>query len=178
MTIRNTETAYGSVAKFFHWLMFILLAGMVTFGYLLADVPKPYQSATYNIHKLIGLTLLSLALLRLAWTLINTKPRSIEGTKPWERLAERTVHWALYATILAMPLAGWIGASAAGYAPFIGSYSFGLPIKENKELADYAFTLHGKLALLLIGLVSIHVLAALYHHFIKKDNVLRRMWSV
>ena len=173
--IRNTISAYGSVSKFFHWLIFLLLFCMIIFGYFLDDFPKDVQPVTYNIHKLTGLAILLLMLLRLGWTLINPKPELPAGTLSWQRSAERLVHFLLYATVIAMPIAGWVGSAAEGYFPHFGDIVFKLPIEKNKALGDTAFYLHDKLAIAIIVLVSIHILAALYHHFIKRDNVLRRM---
>lgn len=174
MTLRNTSDSYGSIAKFFHWLIFLLLLTNITFGFFLEDVPKDYQPITYNIHKLIGLSILTLLVLRFIWALMNPKPY-IPNAKPWERAAERVVHGLLYLVVAAMPLTGWVGSVAAGRAPHIGDFRFDLPIQENKALVDTCFELHEFLAFALITLFCIHVGAALYHHYIKKDNVLRRM---
>ena len=175
MQLRNTPLIYGSVSKFFHWLIAILIICMLVFGYFLGDVPKDYQPMTYNIHKLIGLTILLLMLLRLGWALMNVKPRLPDGTPCWQRGAERLTHFLLYVAVIGMPLFGWVGSVAAGHAPHIGGFDINLPIAQSKELADTAFTLHGYFAIVLIVLISIHALAALYHHFICRDDILRRM---
>src|ERR1700722_20116700 len=112
MCVFNTSTAYGVVAKFFHWLIFILIVGMLVVGYLLEDVPKDWQRTVYNMHKLTGLTLLCLVMLRLVWALINKKPALPPSTSLFEKMGERLVHGLLYVALIAMPLAGWIGATA------------------------------------------------------------------
>lgn len=175
MPLRNTPMSYGSVAKFFHWLIFILLAIMLTFGFFLSHIPKTYQPLAYNTHKLTGLTILTLMILRALWALTNPKPILPKDTRPWQRVAERTVHFLLYLTVMLMPLAGWIGSMAAGRPPHIGDINLNLPIGQDKLLSDTAFKIHGLLAITIIVLVSVHVMAALYHHVIKKDNILRRM---
>lgn len=174
MSYRNTDTSYGSVAKFFHWLISALIIFMLIFGYFLDDVPKDYQPITYNIHKLTGLTILCLMVLRLGWALINPKPVLLVAL-PWERLAERMVHFMLYLFAILMPLAGWVGSVAANRPPHLGRLQFELPISQNKALSNAAFDVHGTTAIILIVLISVHVLAALYHHFIKRDNILVRM---
>src|SRR3990167_4238155 len=98
---RNSNTQYGSVAKFFHWVIFLLLFCMIIFGFLLDDIPKDYQGVAYNTHKLTGLTILCLMLLRALWALTNPKPALPSDTKPWQRTAERLVHLLLYLTIIA-----------------------------------------------------------------------------
>lgn len=174
MMIKNTSYSYGVISKFLHWLIAILIIGMLIFGFLLGYVPKDYQGVAYNTHKLIGVTILSLMLIRLLWALTNIKP-SILNVRPWERASERGVHFLLYFIVICMPLAGWIGSMAAGHPPHVGSVDLNLPIEKNEILADSAFDMHGTLAFVIIALLSIHVLAALYHHFVKKDDVLRRM---
>src|SRR5260221_689168 len=104
MSLKNTLTTYGSITKFLHWLIFILIVGMLTYGYLLEDVPKNYQGLAYNIHKLTGLTILSLMVLRLIWALVNPKP-ILKFSNSFEKFMERLVHWLLYAVIIMMPLA-------------------------------------------------------------------------
>jgi len=175
MPIRNTFTSYGSVSKFFHWTLFILIASMLIFGFLLSYVPKEYQSIAYSTHKLTGLCILTLMILRLLWTLTNPKPALPPSTPWYEYLAERLVHWTMYAALIVMPLSGWIGSVAANRSPRLGEYIFTLPIEQSKSLMTSSFEVHYTIALIIIGLVSVHILAALFHHFIRKDNVLRRM---
>lgn len=136
---------------------------------------KNIQPLTYDIHKLMGLTILGLVILRLLWALINPKPVLPAETFPLQKLAERLFHAMLYMFVILMPLAGWIGSVAEGRAPYLGHVSFELPIDQNKALADAAFNLHGTTAIILIVLISLHTLAALYHHFIRKDDILMRM---
>jgi cytochrome b561 len=175
MRIKNTLTSYGLVARCLHWFVALLVITMLVFGYFLEDVPKEYQGFTYNLHKLTGLTILALMILRVLWVLINPKPALPFGTKAWQRFAELLVQIALYVSLIAMPLAGWIGSVAASRPPHLGNFDFNLPISPNKILKEAAFDVHGTLALVIIGLVSIHILAALYHHYVLKDSILRRM---
>lgn len=175
MTLKNTTTRYGSIAKFLHWLIFILLLCMVILGFYLESIPKAYQGLTYNTHKLTGLTILILMLVRAVWASMNIKPSLPYATQFWERVAERSVHLLLYAVVITMPIVGWIGASAGGKPPHLGSFNLLLPVTQSKELSKKAFFIHNSLAIFLIVLISVHVLAALYHHFLKRDDVLKRM---
>src|SRR5580692_601781 len=99
MSFRNTSTTYGSVAKFFHWLIFILVFFMIILGYFLDDIPKEYKGSVINVHKWIGLTILTLMILRAAWALTNPKPVLPGITAPWEKSVERSVHLLLYLVI-------------------------------------------------------------------------------
>lgn len=175
MSLKNTTSTYGSVTKFLHWLIFLLVFVMIIGGFCLGYVPKEYKGVVYNLHKLTGLTILLLMLIRLGWKMLNVKPMLPADTTVWQRRAERAVHDLLYLLIIVMPLAGWIGSSSAGKAPHIGDISFGLPIPENEALIGTMFSIHGWVAYGIIALVTVHVVAALYHHYVKKDNVLRRM---
>lgn len=175
MSIKNSQLSYGVVAKFFHWVLAILIIGMLIFGYFLEDIPKDYSGFAFNLHKQIGLIILILMVLRVLWSAINIKPLLMD-IAVWESWAEKTVHYALYIFVIAMPLSGWVGASASGRPPHFGSINIALPITANKALSKAAFELHGTLALFLIGLICIHVLAALFHALVRKDDVFRRMW--
>ncbi len=176
MGMMNTDKRYGAVARFLHGIIFILVLLMIVGGFFLDEVPKEYKGVIYNLHKLTGLAILLLMLIRLCWSLVNIKPAVLPNTPPWQHKAERIVHGCLYLFIIAMPLVGWIGSSAAGKPPHLGDLSLGLPVTENKELAETLFESHELIAFVIIFLVSVHVVAALYHHFFKKDDILRRMF--
>jgi cytochrome b561 len=106
---------------------------------------------------------------------MNVKPLLPPDTRPWEYSIERAVHFLIYATVIAMPLAGWIGSTAAGHAPQLGPWALALPIAKNKVIAETAFNIHGLLALTIIALLCLHISAAFFHYFIKKDTILQRM---
>lgn len=175
MPLRNTSLRYGSVAKTLHWLIFLLLISQVTFGYFLESIPKSMQAFSYNLHKLTGLLIFALMVLRGLWALINPKPLLPLSTRLWEHLLERLVHFLLYFAILAMALLGWVGSVAGGRPPHLGNFIFNLPITPSKSLASLAFELHNAFAILIITLVSLHVIAAFFHYFIRKDKVLQSM---
>ncbi|HSW70518.1 MAG TPA: cytochrome b [Gammaproteobacteria bacterium] len=171
----NTGSVYGPLSKFFHWVVGILVILMLSLTFFINDLPnKALKGTIFNAHKLLGLTILTLMLLRLIWALLNKKP-SLPNTKPWERWAEHLVHWSLYLGLLLMPIAGWVGSVAGGKPPRVGLKKLNLPLEKNEALSDFSFSVHNTLAIILIVLISLHVLAALYHYFFKKDGVLQRM---
>jgi cytochrome b561 len=174
-SLSNTGSSYGPISKFFHWVIGVLVILML-FTYFLDDIPnKILKGVAFNAHKLTGLTILSLMVLRLIWTLCNPKP-TLPNTKLWERCLEHLVHWSLYLALFLMPIAGWIGVSAGGHGPRLGMHDLSLPIDKSEKLSDLAFSVHNTLAIIIIVLVSLHVLAAAFHYFVKKDNVFQRMW--
>jgi cytochrome b561 len=178
MSVKNSATGYGSVSRFFHWLIFLLVLVMIPLGYFMGDFPKEWRGAVVNVHKVTGVCILILMLLRLLWALCNVKPLLPFQTPVWQRIAERVMQFLLYAGLIIMPLAGLVGSVAAGKPPHFFDINIVLPIAESKALAAFCFdVIHNNLAIILIVLISIHMLAALYHHFIKRDDVLRRMWT-
>lgn len=171
----NTSSAYGPVTRFLHWLIFFLIFGMLFLGYFMQDIgDKPLRGDVVSLHKLIGLAILFVMMIRVVWALFNPKPLILDVPQ-WQRFLERLVHFTLYALIIAMPLSGWIGSVSAGYVPHLGNFQFNLPIEQNKELSKICFELHGIFAIAILLLVSFHVFAALYHHFVKRDNIYLRM---
>lgn len=172
---KNTLTRYGSISKLFHWLIFFLVFFMILLGYFMGDIQdKAARSIIINIHKVTGINILILMILRLAWRFMNVKP-VLANTKLWEKILEKLVHGLLYLVLFSMPLSGWIMSSASGKPPHIVGWQFGLPVTQSKALAELFVSIHNTLAIVLIVLVSLHVAAALFHHFIKKDDVLTRM---
>lgn len=179
MAIRNTATTYGSVARLFHWVIFLLVLVMIPLGYFMDDViDKATRAQVVNIHKLLGVLILVLMLLRALWALTNVKPVLPFQTPAWQRRIELLVHAVLYLALIAMPLSGLVGSVAAGRPPHLYGFNIELPISQSKDVAHFAFdSVHAPLAVILIVLISFHILAALYHHFIKRDDILRRMVS-
>jgi cytochrome b561 len=175
--IRNTGNAYGLVAQLFHWA---IVAG-ITLQYIWAwradqtdSIRTEYQLIVQ--HKSIGMTVLALAILRILWRLFNRPPALPDGMKRWERFAASFTHWALYGVIMAMPITGWIYSSAAGYgAEFYGLLDIPDLVGTSEALESAFHEIHELLGIALLVLIGVHVAAALQHHFIRKDDVLKRM---
>lgn len=149
---------------------------MLFLGYFMDEIKdKALFAKVINIHKITGLTILILMILRSLWALSNPKPALPIDTPDWQRISERVLHFLLYAVLIAMPVAGWIMSVSSGHSPKLFSWSIGLPISQNKSTAEFWMTVHNTLAVVIIVLVSIHILAAFYHYFVKKDNILQRM---
>jgi len=177
MSLRNTRNTYGSVAKTFHWLIFFLIAGMVTAGYIMTGMPNgPDKFKIFGLHKSFGITVLTLVVLRLIWKALNVAPRLPESLAAWEKFMAHAGHFILYALILAMPLSGWAMTSASGMPVSVFGW-FTLPdlVAPDRQLRSLFREVHSTLAWVLIGMVSLHVLAALLHHFYYRNNVLRKM---
>lgn len=180
MGLRNTTARYGALAQLFHWV--IALGFVVQFGlaYYMEDLPNtPFKIDMYNLHKSIGLTLLALAVLRLLWRWANPVPPLPPGRPRWEALASRASHVGLYGLIFLQPVTGLVQALYARFPSLI--WGIKLPKPEANEAISGAFgAAHFYLQWVVIGLVAIHIAAALRHHIVLKDDVLRRMlpWDV
>jgi cytochrome b561 len=174
---KNTTEQWGSLARALHWGMAILLLAQVVLGKVGHEMTRsPAKFDILTWHKSIGVLLLLLVLLRLAWRGVNptpTRPPSVSSIQNW---AARSAHAALYVLMLALPLSGWVMNSASNI-PFKVFWLVSWPdiTGPSRELAELAEEVHEALAVLLMVLVAAHVLAALWHHFSRHDPILMRM---
>ena len=177
MELKNTLSSYGAVSKALHWLMGITFIHLIGVGLWMSDLESSdLKWFVYGLHKSLGVTILALVALRLIWRLINSVPRMPVDTTKWERNAARLVHFGLYALMFAMPISGWIMSSAGGHAvTFFDLFQLPAIVEKSKELGNLAWNAHGYLGYVAIALIVLHTIAALYHHFIRKDDVLTRM---
>jgi cytochrome b561 len=188
MQIGNTATRYGAVAQSLHWLIAL---GIVA-QYFLAEAAEDAEGAAIEpfsaagIHAALGMTLLALAVFRLAWRLIETPPARPPAMKSYQIALARAAHIAFYVLLFAVPLSGWALATANGQGlSFLGWFElpqFGpvtqapLPGIEGGMLGkDQLEELHEVLFNVLVGLAALHILASLKHQFIDRDGVLRSM---
>lgn len=176
MLQRKPSRVYGSFYKLLHWGSALLVIFLLILGFAMQRIPTPQRLWWYNLHKSIGILIILLTLLRLTWRYRHPPPHLPVTIARWQKYAARGSHCILYALLLLMPTTGWIMSSASGHAPrWFWLFNWSLPIARNHTLAANAWGLHAILAWVIIALLLIHSLAALKHHFIDKDNVLRRM---
>lgn len=177
MGLTNTKYRYGNLSIALHWLMFLLLVGVYACIELRELFPKGSdpRNALKAWHFTLGLTVFALVWLRLALRLFQITPAIDPPVPGWQNIVSKTVHFTLYALMIGMPVAGWLILSGEGKPiPF---YGIELPalMTENKALAESIEEVHetaGKIGYFLIGL---HTVAALYHHYLVRDNTLRRI---
>jgi cytochrome b561 len=176
MNLRSNDRQWGSMVKFFHWIVALGILGNGVWGLLMTEMsPSMSKISVYALHKSIGLTILALFALRVAWRLFDRAPPDEPGPR-WQRIAAHTTHVLLYAFVLALPLSGWWYNSLHGY-PLQWFKLFNLPAltAKNDELSQAAHAIHEYLFYLLLLVLVGHVGAALKHHVFDQDNVLRRM---
>ena len=177
MQLRNTSARWGAAAQFLHWLIVVLIITQVILALTASSMPLGMAKlATLARHKSVGITILMLAIVRLAWRLMNPAPDLPPTLKPCERFLAHFTHVVLYFLIFAMPLSGWIMSSARGF-PVSWFNRFQLPdlVAKSRPLYEAMQETHETLAWTLAAVATLHLLAALKHHFVLKDTVLRRM---
>ena len=177
MTLRNLDR-WGPASQALHWLIALLVLVMAGIGLALDELPRsPKWIWVYDLHKSIGLSVLALAVVRLAWRLVAGAPPPVPGLPRAQRLAAGVTHWLLYLLIFLMPLSGWLYDSASGLRPLRWFGQFAVPrlVAPDEGLADDLHDLHETLFLVLVVVVAAHVLAALWHHLFRGDATLARM---
>jgi len=175
---KSTADNWGRGARALHWTMAALIAAQATLGWIADELERtPLRADLMTAHKSLGITLLALLLVRLAWRLVDRRPALPRTVPPWSDRAARAVHALIYVTLLGLMLSGWLAASTT-ILPWqlwwlLPGPSIAAPDPGLHELAEnlHALSLWG-----LIGLLVLHVGAALKHHFIDRDAVLTRMW--
>ena len=183
MTLKNASTAWGGVAKLFHWAGALLVIYLIVDGWWMTHmVERAGRFAAYGQHALVGYYLLLLIALRIVWRAANPTPALPADTRPWERLAAHAGHAALYLLTLGLSFTGWVMVGV-GRRPIEATLFGFVPAPliaraPDRVLHDILEDTHRALAYLLLAVIVIHIGAALRHHFYKKNDVLRRMvWA-
>ena len=175
-TMKNPIQPYTRTAMFLHWAIALLIFVAFPLGLYMHGLHlSPIKLKLYSWHKWIGVTVFLLVVLRIVWRATH-RPPALPDIPQWQRLASHITHVLLYALIIAVPLSGWLMSSAKGFQ----TVWFGvLPIPDllgkDRELGKQLATVHELLNYSMLALVILHVAAALKHHFIDRDSVLRRM---
>lgn len=177
--IKNTLTSYGIVARLFHWIMAILIITLICVGFYMSTLPYSADKIRIiGMHKAAGIFVLFLVILRIIWRLQNVQP---ELPKSLPALIAKLAHaniYLLYFLMLAMPMSGFLGSLSGGYPiSFFGLLTIPAFVAKNEVLSSFCWLIHESCAWILVFIIAAHIGAGIYHHFIRKDNVLRRMWS-
>ena len=177
MGLRNTTQSYGSVMKFLHWLVATCIVIMLLIGFFYTSFgSQTTQITLIKFHKSLGLIILVLVILQLGWRLVNPCPQLPDSVPSWQQKCAYWAHILIYILIICMPISGWIMSVAAGYTPSLFClFDAHLPIPNNHTLASVTHRIHVILPFAIIGLIILHTLAALKHHYIDKDDVLKKM---
>jgi cytochrome b561 len=171
---------YSPAARHFHWLTVALVVVMLPLGFYMvwrgnATNFDGLTNTLYDTHKTIGFALLCVIVLRLINRLRKGAPADEPTLLWWHKAASHLTHWGLYLLLLGVPLLGWIGVSLYGARSLFGIVSLPPLAAENQGLGEAVLYYHGWAAIALLALAALHIGAALYHYFIRRDGVLSRM---
>ena len=168
---------YTATAKSLHWLMAVMLFGLLALGLYMTELPlSPEKLKLYSWHKWAGVTVFLLLFFRLLWRIKNPPPPLPESMPRTLQLVAHAGHFGLYALMFAIPLSGWLMSSAKGFQTvYFGVLPIPDLIEKNKELGHLLAEVHETLSWLFIILLVGHIAAALKHHFIDKDDILVRI---
>jgi cytochrome b561 len=177
MNSASTQSRYRTTSIAMHWLMLLLLAAVYACIELRELYPKgtDIRAAFKTWHYMLGLSVFALVWLRLALRLSARTPPIMPALPTWQALLANGMHIALYVLIIGMPIGGWLLLSGEGEPiPFFGLHLPAL-IDENKEIAKLIKEIHSTVGEVGYFLIGLHAAAALLHHYLVRDNTLRRM---
>ncbi|MDJ1008719.1 MAG: cytochrome b/b6 domain-containing protein [Paracoccaceae bacterium] len=183
MALANTNVHYGTVSKVFHWLTALLIltaipTGLIANGLPVDEANLPLKAQLFSVHKTLGVAAFFVALLRILWAVSQIKPEHLLAGKPAQTFLAETVHWLLYASLVIVPLSGWLHhAATSGFAPILWPLGQTLPlVPQSEAVAGFFRAWHLVFTKVLAVAVLLHIVGALKHHFIDRDATLRRMW--
>lgn len=177
MTPNKASAGYTGTAKFLHWLILALLIAQYIFAWTMPHIGRDTPVSTIiDLHFSFGVLILCVAVIRLGWRVTHGEPTPEDGLPPWQTMSARIVHGLLYLLLFVIPILGWMNASFRGMP--VAMFGLELPKLLATRAPGWGWTgdVHGLLAnYLMLALVGLHVAAALYHHFVQRDGVLKRM---
>jgi cytochrome b561 len=171
---------YTRFAVAMHWIVAAVVLLQYPLGWLMQQIPKqpPGQRAdVFNVHKSIGLTILALMIVRLGWRLAH-RPPDFPPMPSWQSHVAKLTHFVLYAALIGLPLAGYLGSVFSGYP--VKYFGITLPswAAKNPQLKDLMSTVHLTLAWVLLGAFALHISGVVKHVVLERDGLLQRMsWS-
>jgi cytochrome b561 len=175
-----SPTAYSPMARAFHWITVGFVLALVVLGEAMTyrskkDIWDGLTNGLYSTHKLMGFALLWIIIARLLYRLKQGAPADEPTLEPWQKLASHVTHWSLYGLLLLVPIMGWRGASQYPALEIFGLFKLPSIAAANQAASANTFFWHETLGKVMALLITVHVGAAVFHHFVRKDGVLRRM---
>ena len=175
MIFKNSKSNYGIISIFFHWITFLILLLQIPLGFYLVDLEfSDFKISVENYHSVLGIFLFYITLSRLIWKSINLSPNENNQIKNWQLILSRINHWLLYITLFTITISGILKKLLSGESVNFIVTSISLDYF-NFELVELSEKLHSNAAIFLLMLISIHVLAVIYHHLFLKDPILKKI---
>ena len=177
MGLKNTSREYGSLAKALHWLVAIGLFALIYLGLQQAEMERGDERTYIRfVHASIAAVVFMLMTIRIIWRLMNEAPAHPEGLPAWQRTVATLVHWGLYIAVFVQLIAGAIMNGTGGRGiPVFGWFTIPVPVAESDDAHEWWEEVHEFAWRPIAVLITLHVLGALYNHFILKNDVVRRM---
>lgn len=177
MGLKNTTAEYGSLAKALHWLVAIGLFALIYLGLEQAGMERGDEKSRIRfIHASIAAITLMLMTIRIVWRFMNEVPAHPDDLPSWQRVISSIVHWGLYISVFAQLFVGAVMNGTAGRGiPVFGLFTIPVPVSEDHDLHEWLEEVHEFAWKPIAALLVVHILGALYNHFIAKNDVVRRM---
>lgn len=177
MGLKNTESEYGTMAKALHWLVAIGIFALLYLGIEQSEMERgDAKNYIRFVHGSIAILVLALMTFRIIWRLVSPVPAHPPSMPAWQRMTSTVVHWGLYLVVFVQLSAGAMVVATGGKGlPVFGFFSIPLPVEQNRDNHEWWEGVHEFMWRPLAALLVLHILGALYNHFIAKNNVLRRM---
>jgi len=176
--MRDSSTRFGAVSIALHWVLALSYMGLFGIGWYMVtlDYYDPMYTLLPDWHKSVGMLMVLVLAVHLVWRSVNAKPEGVAGLKEWEQAASISVHWMLFAGTALVLMTGYLIPTAEGAVVSIfGFIEIPALIHSLPGQEDTAGEIHKYLAYVVLGLAALHAAAAFKHHFVDKDNTLRRM---
>lgn len=191
----SANESYSGIAKFLHWTMAVVVILAIVLGFTIANFgwgpvksvvtsfagvlgmkKGALQNELYDLHRSFGALVLAMVALRIVWRIISPPPPLPNTVTAFQRKASHLVHSVIYVCLIAMPMLGWLGTSFYGAKiKVFGLFVLPALVAKDRSMSGWILDVHGWLGIAFATIIAIHIGAALMHHFVEKDDILRRM---
>ena len=175
--LKNTQDSYGLITKIFHWLIAFAILGLITVGLSMTDMPSsPEKYELYGMHKASGVMVLMLVILRILWRISNKEVMPPKSLSNMMNIKKKIGHYVLYLFMLLMPISGILMTHFSSRdIPVFGLFTIPAAAVKDPQIAGLFHQVHVLGIWAFITVIILHIGAALYHHFVLKNNILKRM---
>jgi len=178
--VMKESAGYTATARVLHWITAALVLLQIVLGIIIANklAGEAWQDPLYNLHKSNGAVLIPIILLRIFYLWGHPAPALLADIPTIQQFAAYTTHYLLYALVVVQVFLGWIGTAAyPAPVPIYGLFNLPSPWPENRALSEQLLSVHKVVGIAIAVVAAMHIGAALYHHFVRKDRILMRMIS-